>query len=292
MRVLVTGAGGFIGGAIARGLVETHKHEVIGMYRTKLPAAKISGLKMQRCDLRGGINLAEQVDFVIHCAALQNFDGIPVKEYIDTNLAITEHVAGYAQSAGVKGLVFASSISLHGEIKSEVVDEHTGIINPTLYGVLKHQCEAVLRDYETSFPTIALRLCGVVGSGSANNWLSRVRESARRGEDIPVFNADRAFNNILHTDDLLGFMTLLMERGFSGFNAFPLASIKPISIREVVEEVVKGLNSRSRIIDKGAGGNPFLISSEYAISKFDYNPSQVRDNLQKFAAPHYEPESR
>jgi nucleoside-diphosphate-sugar epimerase len=283
MRILVTGAGGFIGGALARGLIETGIHEVTGIYHNTLSDLKVPGLTMQRCDLREGVILAEPVEYIVHCAAVQEYEGLPVKSYIDANLAITDNLAGYAKQVGVKGIIFASSISLHGEIMSGVVDEHTGRINPTLYGVSKYLCEALLRDYEAYFPVIALRLCGVVGNGARKTWLSRVRESAERGEDVAIFNSDMAFNNILHTDDMISFLAVLIERGFTGFNAFPLASRDPISIREVVDEVVTGLKSQSRIIDKGTGGNPFLISNEYAISHFGYVPAQVRDSLRRFA---------
>jgi nucleoside-diphosphate-sugar epimerase len=282
MRILVTGAGGFIGGALAHGLMATRDHEVIGMYCKTLPDLKVPGLKMQQCDLTYGVNLDGPVDFIVHCAALQEFEGIPVNDYVTANLAIIENVARYGKQAGVKGVIFASSISLHGEITCGVVDEHTDRTNPTVYGISKYLCEAVLQDYEAYFPVVALRLCGVVGRGAKNIWLSKVRALAERGEDITIFNPDKQFNNILHTDDLLHFLLLLIEKGFTGFNAFPVASIESLSMRDVVNEIVEGLNSHSRIIDKGPSGNPFLISSEYAINRFGYIPSKVLDSLRKF----------
>jgi len=283
MRILVTGAGGFIGGALIQGFMASCKHEVIGMYCKKLPDLKVANLRMQQCDLTDRMNLDEPVDYIVHCAAVQDFEGIPVKEYIDANLAMTENVANYAKRAGVKGVVFTSSISLYGEIKCSVVDENTDRVNPTLYGESKYLCEAILQNYKEFFPVVALRLCGVVGRGARNIWLSRVRALAERGEDISIFNSDKPFNNILHTGDIFSFLSLLIERGFAGFNAFPLASIEPVSIREVVEEVIKEMNSHSRIIDKGSMKNSFIISSEYAIKHFDYIPSQVRDALRRYA---------
>jgi nucleoside-diphosphate-sugar epimerase len=282
MKILVTGAGGFIGGTLAQGLVANSRHEVIGMYHNKSPDMKTAGLRMFQCDLVDGINLTEHVDYIVHCAAVQNPAGCSVKGYIDANLAITENVAEYAKQTGVKGVVFISSISMHGKIRCAVVDENTDRINPTLYGDSKYLCEAVLRDYAAFFPVVALRLCGVVGRGTRNNWLSRVRALAESGEDIPIYNSDMPFNNILHTDDLLGFLSLLIESGFNGFSAFPVASIEPLSIRDTVDEVVKGVNSSSRIIDKGPNGNSFIISSEYASRHFGYIPTPVRGSLRKY----------
>lgn len=285
MKVLVTGVGGFIGGTLARGFVEVGKLEVIGLYHNTVPEVIVPGLRIQRCDLRSGVNLTETVDFIVHCAAIQQQECLSVKNFIDANLAMTESVAGYARQVGAKGLILISSISLHGEIKCGIVDEHTSRINPTLYGISKYLCEEVLRDYEVYFPTVALRLCGVVGSGAKNIWLSRVRDFANCGEDIAIFNSHAEFNNILHADDVLRFMMLLFEREFTGFNAFPIGSMAPMSIREVIEETVKGLKSHSRIIDEGVRGDSFLISSDYAIKNFGYMPAQVRESLRKYMVP-------
>jgi nucleoside-diphosphate-sugar epimerase len=254
------------------------------MYSNKIPDLKVTGIRIQQCDLRDGVNLVEPVDYIVHCAAVQECAGSSDKKFIDANLAITENVAQYARQVGVKGVIFASSISYYGNVECRVVDENTDRINPSLYGVSKYLCELVLQEYKEYFPVVALRLCGVVGRGSMNNWLSRVRLLAERDEDIPIVNSVMPFNNVLHTDDLLSFMSLLIENGFSGFNAFPIASCEPITIQETVNEVVKGLNSRSKIIDKGSNGNSFIISSEFASRHFGYIPSLVRDNLQKFTA--------
>ncbi|MDD2365635.1 MAG: NAD(P)-dependent oxidoreductase [Desulfuromonadaceae bacterium] len=283
MRLLVTGAGGFIGNSLLKGFIASEKYQVVGLYHKKKIGLIAPCLKTLQCDLTDKITLDEPVDFVIHCAGIDTSDGIPVKDYIETNLAITDSVAVYAKSAGVKGVIFASSISLHGKISCGLLTEHSARVNPTLYGVSKFLSEELLRSYAEHFPVVALRLCGVVGRDSRANWLTKVRYLAERGEDIDVFNADMLFNNILHTEDLLCFILMLIDNGFAGFNAFPLASKEPIPIREVVSEIVNGLDSRSRILDKGIADNSFLISNDYAINNFGYNPSNVITNLRRFA---------
>jgi UDP-glucose 4-epimerase len=195
---------------------------------------------------------------------------------------MTENIARYGKKAGIKGLIFASSISLHGDIRVDIVDETTDRINPTPYGLSKHLCELVLQDYQALFPVIALRLCGVLGHGAKNAWLSRVLEKARQGEAIGIVNADRAFNNIVHKDDLLVFLLQLMAHGFSGFHAFPIASHDSLSVKSVVAEIIAATHSSSEIVDCGITDNSFTISNEYAMKEFRYEPSDVTANLKKY----------
>jgi nucleoside-diphosphate-sugar epimerase len=180
--------------------------------------------------------------------------------------------------------MFTSSISLHGDIPGDTVDENTGRINTNHYGLSKYLCELVLQEYQNFFPVAALRLCGVVGPNAKNVWLSKVLSNARRGEPISIVNRDRAFNNIVHIDDLLDFLLRLMECGFSGFHAFPMASSAPRSIRDVVTEIIEATHSSSEIIDNGTTENSFVISNEYAMREFGYEPSTVSANLKKYAS--------
>jgi len=282
MKILVTGASGFVGRAIMKGLVQTGRHEVVGLSR-RLPSQwEIPGARCICCDLTEGVALAEQVDYIVHCAAARNLQNTPLRNFMAANLAMTGNVAKYGSDVGVKGVIFTSSVSIHGEIRAEVVDENTAITNPTAYGISKSLCERILQDYQRYFPVVALRLCGVVGPGAENVWLARVLSAALRGEAIHIVNAQRPFNNVLHTDDILRFVLSLTENGFSGFNAFPLASGFPLTIRSVVEEIVRGTSSAARIIDDGVTDYSYTISNDYAIDHFNYEPGEVMANVMKY----------
>jgi len=283
MRVMVTGAGGFIGGALAAGLQRTGRCDLVAQSRSAAPAGLPAGISWLQCDLLKGIPLDDTVDYIVHCAALQDYSRMPVKDFIDCNRAMTEQVAAYASKVGAKGIIFASSISLHGQISTRLVDEHTEVVNPSPYGVSKQVCERALSAQSADIPAVALRLCGVVGTGAKDIWLSRVLRSARCGEPVEIHNAESLFNNLLHTDDLVVFVQNLMRSGFTGFSAFPLASRLPMTIRDVAAQIISSCGSFSEIVDKGSAGDPYLISNEYAVSRFGYVPSDVMTNLIKFA---------
>jgi nucleoside-diphosphate-sugar epimerase len=284
VRVLITGASGFVGRALVKGLRQQGEHDVIAFSRILPPDYQQLDVKWVQGDLQNEIQLNERVDYIVHCAAIQNFKDLPVRDFIDANLAMTENVARYGKKIGVKGLFFTSTVSLHGEIRENVVDEKTDSINPSLYGLSKHLCELLLQEYQEYFPVIAIRLCGVIGSGAKNVWLASVLSKAQDGEPVSIVNPDCPFNNIVHTDDLVNFLPLLMADGFAGFHAFPIASSNPLSIKNVVTEIIKSSNSNSEIIDSGVTDNSFIISNDYAMREFGYEPSDVVTNLRKFAS--------
>jgi len=280
---MVTGAGGFIGGALTAGLQGTGSCALVAQSRSTAPAGLAAGIRWLQCDLRKEIPLDDAVDYIVHCAALQDYSRMPVKDFIDCNRAMTEQVAAYGRKTGVRGIIFTSSISLHGQISTKLVDEYTEIVNPSPYGFSKQVCERALLAQSADIPAVALRLCGVVGAGAKNIWLSSVLRSARCGEPVEIHNAESLFNNLLHTDDLVVFVQNLMRSGFTGFSAFPLASRLPMTIRDVAAEIISAVGSSSKIVDKGVAGTAYLISNEYAGSRFGYQPAEVATNLVKFA---------
>jgi hypothetical protein len=52
-----------------------------------------------------------------------------------------------------------------------------------------------------------------------------------------------------------------------------------MTIRDVVARIISDTGSSSGIVDGGMAGNPFLISNEYAIGRFGYEPPEVASAL-------------
>lgn len=282
MKVLVTGVSGFIAGILARELHRQEGIEVIGLSRSRVSDVRFSDMRVINCDLQKEIALEDEVDYIVHCAAIQNSKDMSAKDFIESNLEMITNIALYGKKVGVKGLFFTSSIDLYGDVKTDIVTENTDRINPSLYGISKYLCELLLQEYQTYFPVVALRLCGVVGPGAVNGWVASALMKAKRGEPIGIVNADRLFNNILHTDDICRFIQELINNGFTGFTAFPLASKQPLTIKNMVSEMIMETGSHSEIVDYGVTNNSFMISNDFAINHFDFKPSDVLANLKKF----------
>ncbi|MDQ7002758.1 MAG: NAD-dependent epimerase/dehydratase family protein, partial [Ghiorsea sp.] len=122
MKVLITGATGFVGGAVVQRLVNVGEYQVVAAVRKvseKLPQAV-----QQVCV--GGLSLDTDyskalsgVDVIVHAAArvhvMDDDAADPLVKFRKVNVEGTLNLARQAAAAGVKRFVFISSIKVNGE---------------------------------------------------------------------------------------------------------------------------------------------------------------------------------
>src|SRR3712207_2855124 len=129
MRVFLTGGTGFIGGRVAARLRE-RGDDVVALVRSPDKAATLRelGCELAEGDLSstGAIRRGlEGADACIHAAAIYKV-GIPKKErqgMYESNVTGTENVLDAAIDAGVRRIVYVSTVGVFGNTKEEVVDE-------------------------------------------------------------------------------------------------------------------------------------------------------------------------
>lgn len=200
MRVLVTGANGFIGRHLLPAL--TTEHETIGLVR-RVPAAPIAGVTYIEQELVEPLDTARlpgQIDAIIHQAALIDADGAQndAAPFL-ANVVATWRLLRYAEQAQARTFIHASTGGVYGCRDKPFVESDP--FNPLdLYSLTKAQGELAVRHTPTSFPKIILRYFFPYGAGTPNPIPSYVQR-ALRGETIGI-NADRKprFNPI-HIDD-------------------------------------------------------------------------------------------
>lgn len=185
MKALVTGGGGFLGGAIVR-LLRKRGDEVRSFARGAYPALAEAGVEVQRGDLGDAAAVSravEGMDVVFHVAALAGVWG-PREEYQRANVLGTEHVLAACCAHAVPRLVYTSTPSVvHGGIDIEGGDESLPYAETfsSHYPRTKAMAERmVLAADGEHLSTVALRPHLVWGPGD-NHLVPRIVARGRAG---------------------------------------------------------------------------------------------------------------
>jgi nucleoside-diphosphate-sugar epimerase len=216
MRILVTGAGGFLGLAIAK-LLQARGDTVVGLQRSDSLVLRALQIEQQRGDL-GDRNVvlraAQGCDAVIHVAAKAGHWGRRA-DYFRTNVLGTQHVLEVCKQLAISRLVYTSTPSVvHAGGDLEGVNE--SLPYPARfhahYPASKASAERmVLAANGAQLNTVALRPHLIWGPGD-NHLLPRIVERARAGrlhlvgapKRIDTIYIDNAAHAHVAALDLLG----------------------------------------------------------------------------------------
>jgi len=127
MRYAITGATGFVGGAVARRL-RTEGHEVVALVREPRRANDLTalGVDLVKGDLdaaRALTQLCDGVDGLFHVAGWYKVGSAAPEEGWRVNVAGTRHVLAAAERAGVPRLVHTSTLAVNSDTRGRTVDE-------------------------------------------------------------------------------------------------------------------------------------------------------------------------
>jgi UDP-glucuronate 4-epimerase len=234
MKVLITGAAGFIGSALALRLV-ARGDEVVGIdnlndyYDPTLKRARLARLENAaaftdvRLDLedRSGMNelfSAERPDAVVNLAAqagvrysLEN-----PYAYVDTNLVGFINLLECCRHNDVKHLVYASSSSVYGSNTRMPFSVHDNVDHPlSLYAASKKANELMAHTYSHLYrlPTTGLRFFTVYGPwGRPDMALFLFTRRILAGEPIDVFNYGKHRRDFTYIDDIVEGVVRVLDR--------------------------------------------------------------------------------
>jgi len=280
MKVLVTGAAGFIGSHVSQLLLARGDH-VVGLdnlndyYDPQLKLDRLArltpqaGFEFVMLDVadRSGMEklFAEaKVDRVVHLAAqagvrysLQN-----PQAYIESNVSGFTNILEGCRHQGIQHLVYASSSSVYGGNTLMPFSEHHSVDHPvSLYAATKKANELMAHTYSHLFrlPTTGLRFFTVYGPwGRPDMALFLFTKAIIEGKPINVFNHGKMVRDFTYVDDIAEGVIRVLDRpatpdpefdsdhgdparSNAPYRIFNIGNHKPIELMAFIEAIEKAV---------------------------------------------------
>jgi UDP-glucose 4-epimerase len=248
MRVLVTGASGFLGSALIRELCRSGFHVRAMVHSQSSLASFVPEVKTVAADIDDPATVKEAVidsEAVVHLAAKVHAmdDSVADKDYEAVNVEGTKHILDAAVGSGVTRFVFASSVKVFGEETQGCIDE-TQAPNPqTAYGRSKWQAEQLVSEYagQHGLTTVSLRLPMVYGPTKKGN-LYRMIEAIDHGR-FPALPRLPAIRSLLHVENFVQTVKLCLGASYFKRRTYIVADAEPYSVTDLYNWLHAGLGN-------------------------------------------------
>lgn len=240
IRVLVTGASGFIGRALVPALV-TAGYEVRAASRV-VPPFEPPVEVASHGDLDAGADwppLLAGVDFVVHLAGIAHTGpGVPAVRYRRVNHEATAVLADAARNARVRRMVFVSTIRAQAGPRADHVLTEADTPQPAdPYGLSKLAAEIALVRSGADFTV--LRPVLVYGPGVKGNLRTLVRLA---GLPVPLpFEAFTNRRSLLSVSNLVDAIAFVLRHAESSGETYVVADQHPVSLAQMVEALRAGM---------------------------------------------------
>ena len=291
MKVVVTGAAGFIGSHLSERLV-SEGVEVVGIdmftdyYARSAKVANLSvlntlpGFRLVEADLRADEldSHLEGADLIVHLAAqpgVRDSWGRGFEVYVGHNVLATQRVLDAAVRTGIERVVYASSSSIYGAAESLPTAEDVTPLPISPYGVTKLTGESLLGAYRPlGISSASLRFFTVYGPRQRPDMaIRRFISAAMTGDPVPLFGTGTQGRDFTFVADIVDGITRTIESGAEG--PFNLGGANTIVLSDLLD-LIGDIVGQPVPLDRRAAlaGDPPSTSAaiDRAARTFGYQP--------------------
>jgi UDP-glucose 4-epimerase len=246
MRVLVTGASGYLGARFARYIVNKLPGVELLLASRSGDCDWLEGLGVQVAldfERAGPLSIPTSIDAVVHLAATNEIDCVDVNKALQTNVNGTWRLIEGMANHSVKRFIYASTIHVYGELHGRLTESSpVSVKHP--YG-FTHQMAEQLFEYAAqrySLDVTCLRFSNIIGApvdARVNRWSLLVNglccQAVQSGRlEIKTPESRRDFITMTDASAAIE-RALINDSCRSGFDVFNIASGRSMSVREMAD---------------------------------------------------------
>ncbi|MHC5075949.1 MAG: GDP-mannose 4,6-dehydratase [Planctomycetota bacterium] len=306
MKILITGAAGFIGSHLTERLLNDG-HTVVGIdnfddfYDPNIKRSNIAAslenknFKLIEADTRDG-EICDQlitndIEVIVHLAAKAGVRPSieqPVL-YADVNINGTLVLLEAARKQNTKKFIFASSSSVYGKNKKIPFSENDPVDHPiSPYAATKKACELICHTYHHLYGIniTSLRYFTVYGPRQRPDLaIHKFTALIEKGKSIPIYGNGSMMRDFTYIDDIIDGTVAAIDQ-CEGYHLYNLGESRTISVNDLVNEleIVLGKKVQKEFLPSQPGDvDKTCADVTRAINDLGYNPStDIQTGLKKF----------
>ncbi|MHC4844058.1 MAG: GDP-mannose 4,6-dehydratase [Planctomycetota bacterium] len=306
MKILITGAAGFIGSHLTERLLNDG-HTVVGIdnfddfYDPNIKRSNIAAslenknFKLIEADTRDG-EICDQlitndIEVIVHLAAKAGVRPSieqPVL-YADVNINGTLVLLEAARKQNTKKFIFASSSSVYGKNKKIPFSENDPVDHPiSPYAATKKACELICHTYHHLYGIniTSLRYFTVYGPRQRPDLaIHKFTALIEKGKSIPIYGNGSMMRDFTYIDDIIDGTVAAIDQ-CEGYHLYNLGESRTISVNDLVNEleIVLGKKVQKEFLPSQPGDvDKTCANVTRAINDLGYNPStDIQTGLKKF----------
>ena len=291
MKVLITGAGGFIGSHLVDSQLE-HGHHVraidlhLGLLRHQAVHPRLEAICGDITEKVIVKNLVEDIDVVFHLASAHLDVSLSDEHYHLVNVGATLSLLEAASQAGVRRFVHCSSVGVIGDVSHPPADENTECRPTNIYERTKLEGERVALDFagRTGFSIVVVRPAWVYGPRCPRT--AKLFRTISKGR-FPIFGSGKNLRHPVYITDAIRGLELCAETPDIEREVFIIAGELPVKSGELISIIRKQLNVRTPqiylpiFLGQGVG-----LALELTFKLIDRQPPFSRRSMDFFLKHH------
>lgn len=253
MKVLVTGAGGFVGSALVRRLAGEAGYSVRAAARSIPPAAHdgvewVASPPLSRTADWSGV--LDGAGSVVHLAAMVHVmspgRGATDAEFQSINVHGTVRLAEQCVARGVRRFIFLSSVKVHGE--RGALTEASPAAPVDAYGRSKWDAEEALRALaaRTALEVVIVRPALVYGPGAKGN-VRTLLGAIRRGLPMPLASIENR-RSLVGLDNLVDLIVTCLRHPAAASQSFLVSDGEDLSTPELIRRLSAAAGVKPRLL--------------------------------------------
>jgi nucleoside-diphosphate-sugar epimerase len=243
MKILVTGATGFIGGALIDKLLK-QKWEVTALVRreTESTSLKQRGVKIVFGDITDLDSLKKAVkgvDVVFNLAAALLHHNLPDREYWKVNVDGVKNLMAVCRKYETKRIVHISTVGIYGPTSEKGKDEKSELKLSNIYTRTKYEGEKIVLEHiKSGLPVTIIRPTIVYGPGDTRPGFLNLFVLIKKGLFIPIGKGDNFFHTI-YIENLVEALVLVATAKKVVGQDFIIGDDPCPTMREIIEVIAK-----------------------------------------------------